>query len=73
MDKVCVHPFAVRLSAREVLLELLIVDDSLLLGVNKKHFARLKAGFSDDLAFVEVEYADLTGQNKIAVRRDIIS
>ena len=68
-----VDPFAIRLRCRQRVLELVIVDDAALLGVDQKHLARLQPPLLDDLALGDVEHADFGCQNHIVIVGDDVT
>ncbi len=51
-------------------LELGVVDDATLLGVDEQHLARLQPPLLDDLALGDVEHADLGGHHHVVVVGD---
>ncbi len=71
-DARAVDPRAVRLGGRERALELVVVDDAALLGVDQQHLPRLQPPLPDDLALGNVEHADLGGHDhEIVVGDDV--
>ena len=53
------EPLAVRVLGGELLLDLLVVDDATLAGVDQEHLAGLQTALADDLGRVDVDHADL--------------
>ncbi len=60
-------------SAASVGLDLVVVDDPALGGVDEEHPARLQPALADDVAGVDVEHADLGGQHDEAVVGDPVA
>ena len=57
------QPVAVRVLGGERVLDLLVVDDAALAGVDQEHAAGLQAALADDLGRIDVEHADLGGHD----------
>ena len=68
-----VDPRAIRLGCRQRALQLGVIDDSALLGIDEQHLARLQAPFPDYLAFGNVEHSDLGGHDHVIVVGDDVS
>ena len=60
---------AIRLRGRQRALQLVVVDDAALLGVDQQHLARLQPPLLDDLALGNVEHADFGGHHRRSRRR----
>ena len=73
VEEVPVEPLTVRLTCRIGLLALLVRDDALCLRVDEQHTARLKTGLLHDVLRVDVEDADLGGQDQSVVVGDVVS
>ena len=71
VDEVLVEPLAVRLGAADLTLDLLVLDDAALGGVDEEHPAGLEAALADDLVGRDVEDAGLGGHNDEAVLGDV--
>jgi hypothetical protein len=67
LQQAAVQPLAVRLLRREPRLELLVVDDAPLLGVDEEHLPGLQPALADNLVRRDLEDADLGGQHDPAV------
>ncbi len=63
LDQAGVQPFLVRLGSGELGLDLLVVDHAVLHEVDEEHPAGLQAATADDPGRVDVENADLAGQD----------
>ena len=59
LDAHVVDPLPIRLGRRELVLQLLVVDDATLLEVDQEHLARLQAPLLDDPVLRDVEHARL--------------
>ena len=68
-----VQPLVVGVLGRELGLDLLVLDDPVLLGVDEEHPARLEAALADHGGRVEVEHTDLGGQDDQAVVGDPVA
>ena len=73
VEEVPVEPLTVRLTCRIGLLALLVRDDALRLRVDEQHTARLESGLLHDMLRVDVEDADLGGQDQSVVVGDVVS
>ena len=73
MDQAGVQPLAVRVLGGELALDLLVLDDAVLVGVDEEHPARLQAALADDGRRVEVEDPDLGGEHDQAVVGDPVA
>ncbi|AJX01694.1 hypothetical protein BM45_3124 [Burkholderia mallei] len=72
LDAHRVDPALVRLRVREVVLQLLVVDDPAVLHVDQEHLARLQAPFLDDLRFGNRQHARFRGHDhEIVVGNDV--
>ncbi len=69
VDPAGVQPLVVRVLAGEVPLDLLVVDDPAVVGVDEEHPARLQPPLADDPGGIDVQHADLAGQDNEAVVR----
>ncbi len=67
------QPLAVRVLRGELGLDLLVLDDPVLLGVDEEHPARLEPALADDGGGVEVEHADLGRQHDETVVGDPVA
>ncbi len=68
-----VQPLGVRRLGGEGRLELVVLDDPVLLGVDQEHLPRLEPALPDDRGGVEVEHADLGGQHDETVVGDPVA
>ena len=68
-----VQPLVVGVLGRELGLDLLVLDDPVLVGVDEEHPARLEPALADDGGGVEVEHADLGGEDHQAVVGDPVA
>ena len=68
-----VQPLVVGVLGRELGLDLLVLDDPVLVGVDEEHPARLEPALADDGGGVEVEDADLGGEDHQAVVGDPVA
>ena len=73
VDKVAVKPLAVGLAAGVVSLQLFVVDQLALDGVDQQHLAGAQTVFAYDLVGGDVQHADLAGKNQAAVLRDVVA
>ena len=73
VDLAGVQPLAVRVLGGELGLDLLVLDDPVLLGVDEEHPARLEPALADDARRVEVEHADLGREHDQAVVGDPVA
>ena len=67
VDQAGVQPLVVQVLGGEPGLDLLVLDDPVLVGVDEEHPARLQPALADDRGGVEVEDADLGGEDDQAV------
>ena len=72
-DQAGVQPLVVRVLGGELALDLLVLDDPVLVGVDEEHPARLEPALADDRRRVDVEHADLGGQHDEAVVGDPVA
>ena len=63
------EPLGVRVLGGERALDLLVVDDATLGGVDQEHLAGLQAALGDDLGGVDVDHADLATPSRPGRRR----
>ncbi|CAB4704754.1 unannotated protein [freshwater metagenome] len=73
LDETLVEPLLVGLRLGQVALDLVVLDDATLCGVDQEHAARLQATLAHDSALVEVEHADLAGQHHDVVVGDPVA
>ena len=73
VDQAGVQPLVVRVLGGELGLDLLVLDDPVLVGVDEEHPARLEPALADDRGRVEVEHADLGGEHDQAVVGDPVA
>ena len=73
VDQAGVQPLVVRVLGGELGLDLLVLDDPVLVGVDEEHPARLQPALADDGGGVEVEDADLGGEDDEAVVGDPVA
>jgi len=73
VDQPRVQPLGVRVLGREGRLDLVVLDDPVLLGVDQEHPARLQPALADDGGRVEVEHADLGGEHHQTVVGDPVT
>jgi len=73
VDQAGVQPLVVRLLSGELGLDLLVLDDPVLVGVDEEHLAGLEPALAHDRGGVEVEYADLGGQDDEPVVGDPVA
>jgi hypothetical protein len=57
----------------EFLLDLAIVDDPALLGVDEEDFARLKTPFFGDVLWLDREHADFAGHDAEIILGDVVA
>ena len=69
LDLAGLQPLGVRLLGGELRLDLVVLDDAVLGGVDEEHPAGLEAALADDLGGVDVEDADLGGRGRRGRRR----
>ena len=67
LDAVLLEPLAVGLGGRELRLDLVVLDDASLDGVDEEHLAGAQAALAHDLVRREVEHADLAREHDEAV------
>ena len=67
VDQPCVQPLLVGVLGGQRGLDLVVLDDPVLAGVDEEHPARLQPALADDRGRVEVEDADLGGEHDQAV------
>ena len=72
-DQAGVQPLVVGMLGGELALDLLVLDDPVLVGVDEEHPARLEPALADDAGGVEVEHADLGGEDDEAVVGDPVA
>ena len=72
-DQAGVQPLAVRRLGRQLVLDLVVLDDPVLVEVDEEHPARLQPALADDRGRIEVEHADLGGQHDEAVVGDPVA
>ena len=72
-DEVVVEPLLVRRVGGELGLDLVVVDDPALGGVDQEHAARLEPALLHDRALVDVEDADLRGHDHEVVAGDPVA
>ncbi len=70
VDEAGVQPFPIGVFGGEAGLDLVVLDDAVLLGVDEEHPAGLEAALADDLGGVDVEDADFGGEDDEAVVGD---
>ena len=68
-----VDPRAVRLGRRQRTLQLGVIDDPTLVGVDEQHLSGLQPPFPDHLALGNVEHADLGGHDHVVVVGDDVA
>ena len=73
LDGAGLDPFPVGLLGGEGALDLVVLDDAVLGGVDEEHPARLEAALADDLGGVDVEHADLGAEDDEAVVGDPVA
>ncbi len=73
LDADALDPLLVRLARGELLLELGVVDDAALLGVDQEHLAGLQAPLLEDAAFRDRQHADLRGHHHHVVVGDHVA
>jgi hypothetical protein len=73
VDQPGVQPLVVRVLGGELGLDLLVLDDPVLVGVDEEHPARLEPALAHDRGRVEVEHADLGGEHDQAVVGDPVA
>ena len=73
VDQAGVQPLVVRVLGGELGLDLLVLDDAVLVGVDQEHPARLEPALAHDRGGVEVEHADLGGEHDQAVVGDPVA
>ncbi len=73
VDQAGVQPLVVGMLGGEVALDLLVLDDPVLVGVDEEHPARLEPALADDAGGVEVEDSDLGGEDDEAVVGDPVA
>ena len=73
VDAIGVEPLAIRMLRSETLLDLSIVVDLSLFGIDEQDLTRLQASFFCDLGWVEVHHADLRGHHHGAVLGDRVA
>ena len=73
VDQAGVQPLVVRVLGRELGLDLVVLDDPVLVGVDQEHPARLEPALAGDRGGVEVEDADLGGEHHQAVVGDPVA
>jgi hypothetical protein len=73
VDQAGVQPLVVRVLGGELGLDLVVLDDAALVGVDEEHPAGLQPALADDGGRVDVEHADLGGQHDEAVVGDPVA
>ncbi len=73
VDQAGVQPLVVRVLLGELALDLLVLDDPVLVGVDQEHPAGLEPPLAHDRGRVEVEHADLGGQHDQPVVGDPVA
>ncbi len=73
LDLAGLQPFGVGGGGGELVLDLVVLDDPLLGGVDEEHLAGLEAALADDLGRVDVEDADLGTEDDEAVVGDPVA
>ena len=73
VDEAGVQPLVVGVLAGQLGLDLLVLDDAVLVGVDQEHPARLEPALAHDRGGVEVEHADLGGEDDEAVVGDPVA
>ena len=73
VDQAGVQPLVVRVLGGQLGLDLLVLDDPVLVGVDEEHPARLQPALADDRGGVEVQDADLGGEDDQAVVGDPVA
>ena len=73
MDQMSVQPFAVRMASRIIFLALLVGNDPLLLRIHKEQFSGFEPRLFDDMLRIDIENADLRGEDQLPVVRHIVS
>ena len=73
LDAHAVDPLPVRLGRRELVLQLLVVDDPALLEVDQEHLAGLQAPFLDDAVLGDRQHAALRAHDDEAVVGDEVA
>ncbi len=68
-----VQPLVVGRLGRQLGLDLVVLDDAVLLGVDEEHPPRLQAALADDAGGVDRQHADLGGQDDETVVRDPVA
>src|SRR5947199_94016 len=68
-----VQPLVVRVLRGELALDLVVLDDPVLVDVDQEHPARLEPALADDRGRVEVEHADLGGEDDESVVGDPVA
>ncbi len=63
VDEAGVQPLVVRVLGGQLGLDLLVLDDPVLVGVDEEHPARLEPALADHRGGVDVEHADLGGED----------
>ena len=73
LDQAGVQPLVVRVLGGELALDLVVLDDAVLVGVDEEHPAGLEPALADDGRRVDVEHADLGGEHDEAVVGDPVA
>ena len=73
LDQAGVQPLVVRVLGGELGLDLVVLDDAVLVGVDEEHPAGLQPALADDRGRVDVEHADLGGEHDQAVVGDPVA
>ena len=73
MHQMLVEPLAVGALADDLLLDLLVLDDAALLGVDEEHAPRLEAALGQDVFRRDLEHARLRSHDHQAVRGHVIT
>ncbi len=73
LDLAGLQPLRVRGGGGQLVLDLVVLDDPLLGGVDEEHLAGLQAALADDLGRVDVEHADLGAEDDEAVVGDPVA
>ncbi len=71
--KIVLQPLAVRILGGDRALDLGVVDDATLLGVDQEHAARLEAALVGDVGGIHIQHADLGAHDHAVVLGDVIT
>ena len=72
-EQALIQPLAVRLTGCILLLQLVIVNQTTGNRIDQQHLARLQAGLDGNLFRLQLQHANLRGQNQLIIRGNVVA